>query len=240
MARKKVVFIIVEGPSDQDALEILLTKIFNSDSVHVEVMHGDITTDLDVTPTNIKQKLADVIKSYANQFRLKSSHFCRVIHLIDTDGAYVPDDCIFEDESLENPHYSLTAITAKKRANIIDRNLRKRNNVNVLHTCPTIWSIPYSVYYMSCNLDHVLHNKLNSTDEEKELDAYAFAKQYRNDVDAFVKFICESDFSVVGEYPKTWQFIKEEKHSLERYTNFGICLKKDNYNGIPAAPNENA
>ena len=89
-------------------------------------------------------------------------------------------------------------------------------------------------------LDHVLHNKLNSTDEEKELDAYAFAKQYRNDVDAFVKFICESDFSVVGEYPKTWQFIKEEKHSLERYTNFGICLKKDNYNGIPAAPNENA
>ena len=83
MARKKVVFIIVEGPSDQDALEILLTKIFNSDSVHVEVMHGDITTDLDVTPTNIKQKLADVIKSYANQFRLKSSHFCRVIHLID-------------------------------------------------------------------------------------------------------------------------------------------------------------
>ena len=227
MARKKVVFIIVEGPSDQDALEILLTKIFNSDTVHVKVMHGDITSDQDVTPTNIKKKLADTIKGYANQFRLNSSHFCRVIHLIDTDGVYVPDDCIYEDESLENPHYSLTAITAKKRENIIDRNIRKSTNLNVLNSCPMIWSIPYSVYYMSCNLDHVLHNKLNSTDEEKELDAYEFAKKYRDDVDAFLKFICESDFSVKGEYLDTWQFIKEEKHSLERHTNLGICLRND-------------
>lgn len=232
MARKKVVFIIVEGPSDQDALEILLTKIFDSDSVHVEVMHGDVTTDLDVNPANIKKKLADTIKGYANQFRLSSSHFCRVIHLIDTDGAYVSDDCIYEDESLENPHYTLTAITAKKRENLINRNLRKRNNVNVLHTCQTIWSIPYSVYYMSCNLDHVLHNKLNSTDEEKELDAHEFAKKYRDDVDAFLKFICESDFSVAGDYPQTWQFIKEGNHSLERHTNFGICLRNDSIENI--------
>lgn len=240
MARKKVVFIIVEGPSDQDALEILLAKIFNSDSVHVEVMHGDITTDLDVTPANIKKKLADVIKSYANQFRLNSSHFCRVIHLIDTDGAYAPDDCILKDESLDKPLYSTTNITAKKRENIVARNKRKRSNVNVLHTCPKIWSIPYSVYYMSCNLDHVLHNRLNSTDEEKEAYAHAFAKAYRDDVEAFVKFICESNFSVAGEYLDTWRFIKEEKHSLERYTNFGICLPEKESDEIPDAPEENA
>ena len=74
MARKKVVFIIVEGPSDQDALETLLTKIFDSKAVIVKVMHGDITTNLDVTPENIKKKLAEAIKSYASQFGLKSSH----------------------------------------------------------------------------------------------------------------------------------------------------------------------
>ena len=49
---------------------------------------------------------------------------------------------------------------------------------------------------MSCNLDHVLYNKRNSTDEEKENDAYAFAKQYKGDRDGFVKFISESSFSV--------------------------------------------
>ena len=93
---------------------------------------------------------------------------------------------------------------------------------------------------MSCNLDHVLHNKLNSTDEEKEADAHAFAKAYHDDTCAFVKFICESDFSVKGEYLDTWQFIKEEKHSLERYTNFGICLKKDKCDEAPDTPEETA
>ena len=240
MARKKVVFIIVEGPSDQEALETLLAKIFDSSAVIVKVMYGDITTDFDVTPINIKKKLAEAIKSYANQFSLKSPDFWQVIHLIDTDGTYAPDDCILENESLDKPIYSTTTITAKKRMNIVDRNQRKRKNTNVLYTCSEIWSIPYSAYYMSCNLDHVLHNKLNSTDEEKEADAHAFAKAYRDNVEAFVKFICESDFSVTGEYLNTWQFIKEEKHSLERYTNFGICLKKDKCDEDSYTPEETA
>lgn len=100
MARKKVVFIIVEGPSDAAALETLLTRIFSSSTVFVKVMRCDITTELGVTPSNIKTKICDVIKEYAGQFGLKSSHFCQVIHLIDTDGAYVPDDCIGEDSNL--------------------------------------------------------------------------------------------------------------------------------------------
>lgn len=225
MARKKVVFVIVEGPSDQDALETLLTKIFSSSTVFVKVMRCDITTEFGVTPSNIKTRIAEVIKEYARQFGLKSTHFSQVIHLIDTDGVYAPDDCIGEDSSLEEPQYSVTGITASKRENIIDRNQRKRNNVNTLHTCPEIWSIPYSVYYMSCNLDHVLHNKLNSTDEEKETDAHAFAKKYHGDVASFLKFICESDFSVMDGYMESWRYIKEDKHSLERHTNLGICFE---------------
>lgn len=225
MARKKVVFIIVEGLSDAAALETLLTEIFSSNTVVVNVMRCDITTNLGVTPSNIKTKIAEVIKEYARQFGLKSVHFSRVIHLIDTDGAYVSDDCIGEDSTLAKTQYSETCIMASKKENIVDRNQRKRNNVNTLHTCPEIWSIPYSVYYMSCNLDHVLHNKLNSTDEEKETDAHAFAKKYHGDIAAFLKFICESDFSVMDGYMESWKFIKEGKHSLERHTNLGICFE---------------
>lgn len=226
MARKKVVFIIVEGLSDAAALETLLTRIFSSSTVFVKVMRCDITTELGVTPSNIKTKICDVIKEYAGQFGLKNKNFSQVIHLVDTDGAYAPDDCISENSTLEKPLYNLTGITASKKENIVDRNRRKRNNVNTLHTCPEIWAIPYSVYYMSCNLDHVLHNKLNSTDEEKETDAHAFAKKYHGDVTAFLKFVCESDFAVMDGYMESWRFIKEEKHSLERHTNLGICFDK--------------
>ena len=44
MARKKIVFIIVEGPSDEVALGAVLSKVFDSSSVYVHIMFGDITT----------------------------------------------------------------------------------------------------------------------------------------------------------------------------------------------------
>ncbi len=43
MARKKIVFVIVEGPSDETALGVVLTKYFETDNVHIEIMHSDIT-----------------------------------------------------------------------------------------------------------------------------------------------------------------------------------------------------
>ena len=79
---------------------------------------------------------------------------------------------------------------------------------------------------MSCNLDHVLYDKLNSTDEEKEKDAFSFAKEYGQNIPEFVKFISESSFSVGGSYQESWAFIKEGKHSLERHTNLGICIER--------------
>ena len=44
MAKRKIVFVIVEGPSDDEALGVLLSKIYDKDSVYVHIMHGDITT----------------------------------------------------------------------------------------------------------------------------------------------------------------------------------------------------
>lgn len=84
-----------------------------------------------------------------------------------------------------------------------------------------VWGIPYNVYYMSCNLDHVLHDKLNSTDAEKEQDAYDFAKHYEDDLPGFLDFISNSDFSVQGYYVDTWKYIKVNLHSLERHTKQG-------------------
>jgi hypothetical protein len=73
-------------------------------------------------------------------------------------------------------------------------------------------------------MDHVLHNKQNSSDEEKEKDALLFAKKYKQDIEGFIKFIAESDFSVRSNYVESWNYIKQECHSLERHTNLGLCL----------------
>lgn len=77
MARKKIVFVIVEGPSDETALGVVLTKYFETDNVHIEIMHSDITAKKDTTPENIVKKIGEEVKKYANiiilnQFTLKT------------------------------------------------------------------------------------------------------------------------------------------------------------------------
>lgn len=42
---KKVILVIVEGPTDEDALSSVLKQIFSSAEVHFHVIYGDITTE---------------------------------------------------------------------------------------------------------------------------------------------------------------------------------------------------
>jgi hypothetical protein len=141
------------------------------------------------------------------------------------DGAFVSNDCIVKD-ACETPIYDLESIRTVYPEGIIQRNKQKSSVLNKLCTTPTIWDISYHVFYMSCNLDHVLHNKPNSSDEDKETNSYLFAKKYKGNIPAFLAFICSSDFSVLSEYHESWEFIKQGKNSLHRHTNLGLYFPR--------------
>lgn len=72
--QKKIIFVIVEGPSDDTALSLLLTRIFDKNMIYVQITHGDITSDFQVNPTNIVMKITKLIKDYA-----VSNHYRRMI-----------------------------------------------------------------------------------------------------------------------------------------------------------------
>lgn len=224
MARKKIVFVIVEGPTDNDALGLVFEHFFKEKEVYVHIVHGDITTRAGINNANILKAVVEEIKGYASNTHLTSKDFQEIIHIVDMDGAFVDNTKVVEDITQEEFYYSETEIRTKDKQGIEKRNLQKRENLNKMTAKNKIWNIPYSVYYMSCNLDHVLHNKLNSTDEEKEQDAFDFAKRFEDDMQGFLHFISASYFSVQGTYVDTWKFIKEETHSLERHTNLGLCF----------------
>ena len=224
MARKKIVFVIVEGPTDNDALGLVFEHFFKDKEVYVHIVHGDITTRTGINNANILKAVVEEIKGYASNMHLTSKDFQEIIHIVDMDGAFVDNTKVVEDITKEEVYYSETEIRTKDKLGIENRNMQKRENLNKMTAKNKIWNIPYSVHYMSCNLDHVLYNKLNSTDEEKEQDAFDFAKRFEEDLQGFLKFISTSDFSVKGTYVDTWQFIKEETHSLERHTNLGLCF----------------
>ena len=177
MARKKIVFVIVEGVSDAVALDAIISRIFDTESVYVHIVHGDITSDTGTTSSNVISKVSGEVVAYAKANHLnknKKSFFKEIIHITDTDGAYIPKEKVVADETKDDPFYSPTEIRTKNKMGIEQRNLKKSANLNKLSSIDEIWGIPYRIFYMSCNLDHVLFNKQNSSDEEKEADSHTY------------------------------------------------------------------
>ena len=227
MARRKIIFVIVEGPSDEQALGVLLDRFFDQNEVYVQVMHEDITTQRGADSSNIISKIQKVVKEYIDNNPYTKKDIQKIIHLVDMDGAYIPNDFVVYDPTAVKPLYFETEIRTKNKAGIEQRNQQKGAILYKISNTREIWTIPYQVFYMSVNLDHVLYNKLNSGDEEKEADSFNFAKQYKDCVPKFIQFLCESNFSVHMGYKESWEYIRKELHSLERHTNFGLCFLPD-------------
>lgn len=227
MARKKIVLVIVEGPSDEVALGMALSQVYDKDFIYVHIMHGDITARRGVSSKNIVAKLGNEVTAYAKSQHYKASDFKQIIHIVDTDGAYIPDDNIMEKENYLDIRYENDGIYTNNKASVMTRNQQKRDNLYRLRSCGIIWTIPYSLYYMSCNLDHVLYDKKNSTDKDKENDAYVFAKKYKGKVESFKEFICKSPFSVTGDYKGSCDYIEKDLNSVNRYTNLCICIENE-------------
>ena len=82
VARKKIVFIIVEGPSDDEALGVLMERLFDADNVFVHITHGDITSEPGINPAFIINKVSDIVKAYAKSNHLTQSHFKEIIHIV--------------------------------------------------------------------------------------------------------------------------------------------------------------
>lgn len=80
----------------------------------------------------------------------KKIDICRIVHLTDMDGVFVPDNAVVEDNMMADgapPHYTETQIQTPNRVGILDRNKRKRKNVDRLSACPRIAGIPYRTLY---------------------------------------------------------------------------------------------
>jgi hypothetical protein len=85
--------------------------------------------------------------------------------------------------------------------------------------------VPYRVFYMSCNLEHVIHGIQNANKNEKVKLAEVVEDKYIDNPGEFERYMSESDFTVTGDYNDTWDFIKQGLNSLKRYSNFHLFFK---------------
>lgn len=221
MARneKKVIAFIVEGVSDEAAIGSVMKKYFAGKQVQFAVVHGDITTRDYVSADTIITKINGLISALKEKYRYKTSDFVRIIHIADTDGVFVKDDCV-RLADVDSIKYYENYMETKSIEMAMDRNHKKADILYKLYKTGKIGSIPCRIYYNSCNLEHVLYNELKDfTDREKEELSDAFAEEYEERMEDFIAFITSPEVAVQGTYQETWKYIEKGLNSLQRHTN---------------------
>jgi len=224
---KKVILFIVEGASDENALGSQLKRIFKSNEVHFHVVRGDITTDNSIAESEVIKEINDFVKATMSKYGFRPKDMLKIIHLFDTDGAFVQESSVVYDGK-HKLHYALDSILTNQVKNIVKRNIKKARILNKLSTLPKVSKIPYAGYYFSRNLEHVLHENIEHLEDSKKRDlAYAFADTYENkSCKEFIQFFSSKSFAVTGTHSETWEFIKKNTNSLYRHSNFHLCLKE--------------
>lgn len=225
MNEKKVIAVIVEGPSDENAIGGILKEYFSSEEVQFAVVHGDITSSDMTAVDNVVTKIENLIDGIRTKYGYRWTDFIKVIHIADTDGAFTKD-CVNESE-VEGIQYYEDHMEGTNVEAIERRNKHKAEILFKLYSTGKVHDIWYRIYFNSCNLEHVLYGVLKDySDEEKEEMSDDFAEKYEGKLNDFISFISDETLAVPGTYKATWRFIEKEKHSLERHSNMHLIFAK--------------
>jgi len=251
--KRKLVLVIVEGKSDKKALKNSLSELYEQKDKDVELFFllqkkngkttgGDITTELYYRDTNgknywvTKDNIVEAINErFLNDFfdteKVFPKDIYEIIQIVDTDGAFIPEDSIVFNPNLtdeESPLYFNNRIECVNVDNIKYRNRTKSQNLIYLAGMSKIRVreelVPYSIYFFSSNLDHYLFNNPNLNKSSKVRKAKAFSNQYRGNPQGFVKFFSKGKEN--AKYEESWEKIQLGKCSLKQKTNIYIYLSE--------------
>lgn len=222
---KKIIVFLVEGISDKTALGLILSKLLNEENLHFVLTEGDISYKSGVSGNNAKKTVWSYVKKFLDNNHYKKSDIEKIVHIIDTDGAFVPDENVILSEN-KKTSYSLEHIYAKDDDAMKNRNSQKKKVVNCLCTTNKIAGVPYSIYYFSRNMEQVFYNEVKElTVSQKMSLSDAFEDKYADCPDQFIEYITNNNFAVSGEYCNTWNYIFESLNSLQKKSNLHLILK---------------
>lgn len=229
---KKLILILVEGKSDEESLEYVLSNLVKSEKVKFVICRGDITSDYKTTIRNVDKKIVGKTEEFLDVSNglYSITDIKLIVHIMDTDACSIDECSVVESEKNE---YKKTTFNTVNRKNILDRNrrklaiLKKLSGLNYLSFSINNSSlcIPYTPYYMSCNLEHVLHNNPNiDTINEKEYYSMVFSDKYLNKISDFVNFINSAGIGTGLSFDESWRNILKPENALKRETNLNLFV----------------
>lgn len=229
MAEKRVKLFVVEGLSEETAFAVLFKRLFSSDAVMFDVVHGDVTTCLGGKPA--RDAVREQVVRHVDRQVYNWGDIAEIVHLVDTDGAFVPEDLVVEGSEGGGLAYFEDRIETPDPSGIARRNRVKAAALDKLSSIDRITnrgrSVPYRVYYLSRNMEHALHGVVGSlTDRQKEELAHRFQRRYKDDLGGFVAFM-RDEIGTGGDYRETWRHLHDGANSLRRGSNLHLALPGD-------------
>ncbi len=233
MPMKKYVLFIVEGKNDQIEIQAML-RAYCKNSMQDKYSdiylpyNGDIT--FDESEKTITGKLAEAVLSWRRgETHLHPFHpvlpsdVAKIVHVIDTDGAFIPEDTIIADD-VGDVEYNENGIRCGDRAFIVGRNRKKAKIIRKLLSVHRIDNIPYEVFFVSCNMDHVLFGIQNPASKSKAPNARNFAARCKQP-DDLNQSVFREGIRFDGSFSESWSFIQLDMNSINRHTNLNLLLK---------------
>lgn len=222
---KQLVLFIVEGITDKVALEGVVSCMFDTSKTAIKITRGDITYDTSISVADIISQVCEHINNFCETEHYSSDNIEKIIHVIDTDGAFVNEKYIQPGENKKVKYFD-DHIEIKNVDYMINRNKHKSVLVRKLFGTRKINDIPYQILFFSRNMEHLLHNEPNDLTDEQKMDlANEFADLFTENKEAFTTFINDNTFAVPGSYRETWDFIYKETNSLKRFSNFHLAFE---------------
>ena len=257
MDKRKVIVFIIEGPTDETYIRALWEKFDNLNNTYkIEFITAhDLTSNLRYKPNTIKKTIIDlidrrIIQARGYSWKGSANSIERIVHLTDTDGAYIPPENILKKEGAAikgDISYTEDYISSGSIDKVIQRNNHKRKNLAVLiNPHPEknkkpyqLNEVPYHVFYMSCNIDHVFWGKeymsIDGSEKWKKSGEFESMAQGATNTQEFLtetvfnpEYAYQVDLNLddVENYEKSWEFIQQGTNSLKRFTNLNLFFRK--------------
>ena len=219
---KKIALFLVEGSTDSTALGLVISRLLKDTDVRFHVLNGDICYRFRIAEDNAAKSVMRAVNGFLQRYRLKKSDLFCIVHIIDTDGAFIPTERVIRGGT-ENAHYKDTFIETLSVDSIRSRNELKTAAAQALCKLSDVENVPYAFYYFSRNIEHVLHDRSDSlSSREKRIFSEKFETLYADHPLGFLELLRSPEVAVRGSYRKTWEYIFRNTNSLKRGCNLAL------------------
>lgn len=226
---KKFILFIVEGKNDEREIGAMLhtpffSKYLEKYEPYFLTKGGDITSSFGIKANNIQQKLNELVLFFRRNgvpyTNIKVQDIQEVVQIVDLDGAFIPGDRIIRSDDSKF-QYSENAIYTSNVDGAIGRNRKKAEILSRLVEIEQIGNIPYSAYFVSCNMDHLLFNQQLEA-KDKSMCCLKFQEECKKKPNCLNESVFKMGIMASGSYLESWEKVKEDCESLHRHTNFNL------------------